>query len=127
MGAMFTRTEIQKESDLEDLVIKDIEAVEKGLTFLTHQPPANGNFIDVLAVDADGVLVVMELKVEGEDEMLVQALDYYDYVYSNLDRLAEEFNHARINKEEDPRIMLMRRASQTGSNAPRDMLSRISS
>ena len=59
--------------------------------------------------------------------MLVRALDYYDYVYSNLDRLAEEFNHARINKEEDPRIMLMRRASPTGSNAPRDMLSRISS
>jgi hypothetical protein len=107
---MFTRTEIQKECDLEDMVIKDIEAVEKGLTFLSHQPPANGNFIDVLAVDAGGVLVVMELKVEGEDEMLIQALDYYDYVYSNLDRLAKEFKEfkgVRVNTEEDPRIMLI--------------------
>ena len=104
---MFTRTEIQRESDLEHMVIKDIEAVEKGLTYLTHQPPVNGGFIDVLAVDGDGVLVVIDLKVEGEDEMLVQALDYYDYVYSNRDRLAKEYSRAKIITEEDPRIMLV--------------------
>jgi hypothetical protein len=53
---------------------------------------------------------VLELKVEGEDEMLVQALDYYDYIYSNRDRLAREYSRAKIITEEDPRIKTIRKA-----------------
>jgi hypothetical protein len=105
---MFKRIEIDQERDLEDLVVKDPEAVEEGLKYLTHQRHANGKFIDVLAVDGDGVLVVIELKVGEEDEMLFQALEYYDWVSSNRDRLANEYKtRGKIVTEEDPRIILV--------------------
>jgi RecB family endonuclease NucS len=59
---MFKRIEIDQERELEDLVIKDPDPVEAGLKCLTHQRHANGKFIDVLAVEGDGVLVIVELK-----------------------------------------------------------------
>lgn len=108
MSKMFKRLEIDQERELESQVIKDPEALEEGLVYLTHQRSANGNYIDVLAADSDGVLVVIELKVGEEDQMLLQALEYYDYVSSNRDRLAKEYSHkAKIVDQEEPRIMLV--------------------
>jgi hypothetical protein len=105
---MFKKVNISKESELENLLVKDPDSLEQGLKILTHQHRANGNFIDVLAADMDGVLVVIELKIGEDNEMLLQALDYYDYVSSNLDRLANEYQKViKINVEEDPRIILV--------------------
>jgi hypothetical protein len=105
---MFKRLEIDQERELEALVIKDPDAVEDGLIYLCHQRHMNGKFIDVLGVDKDGVLVVIELKVGEDDEMLLQALEYYDYVFSNRDRLANEYEKkAKIVIQEDPRIILV--------------------
>jgi RecB family endonuclease NucS len=66
---MFKRLDLDQERELESQVIKDPEALEDGLVYLTHQRAANDNYIDVLAADSDGVLVVIELKVGEEDEM----------------------------------------------------------
>src|ERR1039458_1199363 len=108
MPKMFKRLDLDQERELESQVIKDPEAMEDGLAYLTHQRAANGNYIDVLAADSDGVLVVIELKVGEEDEMLLQALEYYDYVSSNRDRLAREYEaKAKIVTQEEPRIMLV--------------------
>jgi hypothetical protein len=105
---MFKKLEINAERDLENLVAKDPESIERGLKYLDHQRNANGKFIDVLAVDADGVLTVIELKVGQDDEMLLQALEYYDYVSSNRDRLANEYAKiCKIVADEDPRIILV--------------------
>jgi hypothetical protein len=105
---MFKQLEINEERDLENLVVKDPESIEKGLKYLAHQRQANGKFIDVLAVDADGILVIIELKIGQDDEMLLQALEYYDYVSSNRDRLAKEYEkRAKIVTVEDPRIILV--------------------
>jgi hypothetical protein len=105
---MFKRLDIDKERELESQVIKDPEALEDGLVYLTHQRAANGNYIDVLAADSDGVLVVIELKVGEEDEMLLQALEYYDHVSSNRDRLAKEYEaKTKIVAQEEPQIMLV--------------------
>jgi hypothetical protein len=100
--------DIGQERDLEALVLKDPDAVEPGLRVLTHQRRANGKFIDVLCADKENVLVVMELKIVGDDEMLFQALEYYDFVSANRDRLANEYqSKAKIIVEEDPRIILV--------------------
>jgi hypothetical protein len=110
---MFKRIEIDEERELENLVVKDPESVEDGLKYLTHQRQANGKFIDVLAVDRDGVLTVVELKVGEEDEMLFQAMEYYDWVSSNRDRLANEYkSRVKIVTEEDPRIVLVASAKR---------------
>jgi len=107
-GVIFKKIEINEERNLEHLVVQNPESVEKGLVYLSHQHRAGGKFIDVLAVDANGIFVILELKVGQDDEMLLQALEYYDYVSSNRDRLAKEYEkRAKIVAAEDPRIILV--------------------
>lgn len=100
--------DVGQERELEALIVRNAGCIESGLKVLTHQPRANGKFIDVLSVDSDGVLVVIELKINEADEVLCQVLEYYDYVSSNRDRLASEYaSKAKINIEENPRIILV--------------------
>jgi Endonuclease NucS len=105
---MFVKIDIAKESELEHLVMKEPDALERGLRILTHQRRAHSKFRDILATDAEGVLVVIELKTGEDDGMLLQALEYYDYISVNRDRLEKEFQKvSKINIEEDPRIILV--------------------
>lgn len=51
---------------------------------------------------------MIELKVGEDDGMLLQALEYDDYVSSNRDRLAKEYEKlAKVVAEEDPRVILV--------------------
>ena len=62
-----------------------------------------------LAVDSGNALVVAEWKIVRSDEMLFQALDYFDYVYSHLERLAlaYEAKGFKIDPYQEPRIILI--------------------
>ena len=90
----------------------EIDGIAMGATgpiFLHgYDPPAGGKWIDVLAVDKDGVLEVIEIKVGQDDNMLFQAIEYYDYVSVNQDRIAQEFSKiAKINLDMYPAIILL--------------------
>jgi hypothetical protein len=61
----------------------------------------------VLLVDSGGALVVVELKVVVDDEMLMQALDYYDYVTRNVDGFARAYADKGINPRQEPRLLLI--------------------
>lgn len=108
MPVVFKRIEIEQERELENLLIKNPEQIDDGLTFLTHQQQVSGGFIDVLCVDKDGVIVVIELKISDDDGILLQALHYYDYVLLNKAAIANQFaSKVKINLREDPRIILI--------------------
>ena len=108
MAILFKRIEIEKERELEDIVIKNPEQIEEGLVFLTHQQQVSGGFIDVLCVDKDGILVIIELKITDDEGILLQALHYYDYVLINRAAIANQFTtKANININEEPRIVLI--------------------
>jgi Holliday junction resolvase-like predicted endonuclease len=100
-----------EERILEDEIMKEPDAVEKGLIVLDHQVPAGRGRIDILAVDSAGTFAILELKVKEDDSMLIQALAYYDWVYQNIDRLAEWYKkknpEVNIDKERQPRIILV--------------------
>ena len=76
------------ESKLENLVRQAPELIEEGLKHMDHQKRSAGGRLDMLLVDSGGALVVAELKVVEDDWMLVQGIDYYDYVTANLQGLA---------------------------------------
>jgi hypothetical protein len=108
MPILFKRVEIEKERELEDLVIKNPEQIEDGLVFLTHQQQVSGGFIDVLCVDKDGIFVIIELKITDDEGILLQALHYYDYVLLNRAAIANQFaSKVEINLREEPRIILI--------------------
>ena len=54
------------EKQLEFLIIKNIESIEKGMTFLYSQYHINGGKIDILARDKKGILCIIELKIVSD-------------------------------------------------------------
>ena len=58
-------------------------------------------------VDSGRALVVAELKVVEDDTMLVQGIDYYDYVLRNLDGYARAYSKHKINPGQEPRLFLV--------------------
>lgn len=97
------------ESELEYIIKEHPHLIEPGLRFVDSQRKTGRGPLDLLLIDSGNALVVAELKVERSDEMLFQALDYFDYVYSNLERLAVayEVKNFKIDSYQDPRIMLI--------------------
>jgi hypothetical protein len=102
----FTRADIS-EQELEDLVRLHAEMIEEGLAYVDHQKPAAGGRLDVLMVDSGRSLVVAELKVTQDDGMLLQGLDYYDYVSIHVERFARLYKSHAIDPTQKVRLLLV--------------------
>jgi len=95
------------ETQLEDLMRQGPELIEAGLEFVDHQAFTERGPLDVLMVDSGRSLVGAELKVVEDDGMLMQGIDYYDYVYRNLDGYARAYKQHRIDPAKEARLFLI--------------------
>lgn len=82
--------EFAYEHDLRDFLARNLHLVENGLTLYSEEGitgvefPVGGRFIDLLAVDAAGNYVVVELKVsKGYDRVVGQLLRYMNWIKLN--------------------------------------------
>ncbi|QOJ19088.1 MAG: DUF91 domain-containing protein [Phycisphaeraceae bacterium] len=75
-------TGMASESRLETVLAADITVVDPGWLLIGRQvPTAFGKFIDLLAIDAEGQLIVIELKKNRTPrEVVAQLLDYGSWV-----------------------------------------------
>jgi hypothetical protein len=92
---------------LEDLVRRNPNLIEDGLVYVDHQKPAAGGRLDVLFVDSGKALVVAELKVVQDDGMLLQGVDYYDYVSSHVEAFARLYKPHGIDPTQQVRLFLI--------------------
>lgn len=83
--------EFAYERDLRNYLVKNLSALESGLVIYEEEGmtgvefPVGGRFIDILATDAAGNLVVIELKVSrGYDRVVGQLMRYLAWVKKNL-------------------------------------------
>lgn len=69
---------MDSESKLEDILAQDISIINPNLFLIGRQVPTTyGKFVDLLAIDADGNLVIIELKRDRTPrEVVAQVLDY---------------------------------------------------
>jgi len=110
---MLVKSQIKNisEKELEDLVRQRPELIEDGLQFIDHQIPTqnydNKGRLDVLFVDSDSRLVIAELKVVENDKMLSQAIDYFDYINSNLETISRLHKEFKIDPIKTPTILLI--------------------
>jgi hypothetical protein len=95
------------EAALEDLVRRDPTLIEDGLVYVDHQKPAAGGRLDVLLADSGKSLVVAELKVVQDDGMLLQGVDYYDYVSSHVEAFARLYRLHAIDPTQQVRLFLI--------------------
>jgi len=97
------------EKELESRIRDHPHQIEPGLNFVDAQRRAGRGPLDLLFHDSGKALVVVELKVAKSDGMLFQAIDYFDYVYSNRERLALAYKAKGIDIDasQEPRIILV--------------------
>lgn len=84
-------SEFAYEADLRDYLAKNLTKLELGLRLYEDEGitgiefPVGGRFIDILAIDAKGGLVVIELKVSrGYDRVIGQLMRYVGWIKKNL-------------------------------------------
>jgi hypothetical protein len=93
------------EKELENLLVENPEAIERGMKILGRQIQTDTGPLDILAVDEDGVLTLIELKNEVDDGQLDQGLRYYDWVRTNIQWISRSFKE--VDAEELPRLILI--------------------
>lgn len=95
------------EQQLEDLVRRYVNNIEEGLKYITHQNFTDSGRLDVLMVDSGNSLVVAELKVVENDSMLMQAIDYYDYLSTHIEAIARLYKKYDIDPRQTIRLFLI--------------------
>src|SRR5262245_25002444 len=85
-------SEFAYERDLQNYLAKNLHRIEPGLRLYEEEEisglefPAGGRYIDILAVDAQGSYIVVELKVSrGYDRVIGQLLRYMSWVEQNME------------------------------------------
>ncbi len=97
----------ERESELEAILTENPSVIEEGLSVIDTQVITNSGRLDILGLDSGKVLVVIELKIEASDEMLWQTLDYYDWVFRNIDTVKRLYAGSDIDYSQTPRLMLI--------------------
>ena len=96
-----------RETQLEDLARTGSEMIEEGLKYVDHEKnPGNGR-MDALFVDRGNSIVAAELNIVEDDNLLLQGLDYYNYVASNIESLARIYKNDGIDPSKSIRLMLI--------------------
>ena len=95
------------EQQLEDLVRRHAGTIEEGLCYMDHQKTAAGGRLDVLMVDSGKSLVVAELKVVQDDGMLMQGVDYYDYVSAHVEAFCRLYKTQNVDPTQEVRLFLI--------------------
>jgi len=99
---------VKDKQELEKIVMEEINAVESGLTVIYNNikidPKTN---LDVLAYDADGRFVVMQLGTIEEDNMFFEGLRCLNYIDTVKPMLKAAHREAKINESAPPRLILL--------------------
>ncbi|MEM3617208.1 MAG: endonuclease NucS [Candidatus Bathyarchaeia archaeon] len=99
---------IESRQELGQMIVNEINIVEKGLTVICNNVPINDKTtLDVLCHDSNGQLVILQLNVEEDDAMLLQGLQSFDYVDKFKSFLKATYNKHKVDDKEKPRLILI--------------------
>ena len=104
------RIDAKDETELESLIINDLDEIEEGLNLLGRQIKTDSGPLDILAINKEGSLVVIELKVKEEDEQLFQGIRYFDWVKFHIEWIAQAYHGEygyKIDAKTDPSLFLI--------------------
>jgi len=95
------------EKQLEDLIRQGANLIEEGVRYIDHQRNTERGPLDVLMVDSGNALIVAELKIIEDDTMLVQGIDYYDYISKNIEGISRVYKDLHIDPNQTVRLFLI--------------------
>lgn len=107
--ALFKKSKPSNEKELHCIIEKELDALEEGLELLKYEFDLGigKGTPDFLCVDSGGRLVIIEVKLQEDENILFQALKYYNAIDKNRYAIKEMFSDKKINPDEHPRIVLI--------------------
>lgn len=103
----FKKFEPTSEKELHGIIEKELDSLEEGLELLKYEMTIGKGIPDFLCKDSGGRIVIIEVKLNEDDNILFQALRYYADVNANKYVLAEMFSKKGIDPKQNPRIVLI--------------------
>lgn len=97
----------KNEKELHDIIEKELDSLDEGLKILKYEFATGKGFSDFLAVDSEGRLIIIEVKLQEDKNILCQALRYYVEIERNRYLLISMFSKIKITPELKPRIILI--------------------
>jgi len=97
----------ESEAELHIIIKSDLEAIEEGLVLLQHEYPSAKGIIDLLCVDSGHRLVIIEVKLQEDENVLFQALRYFSDIDRDRYVIANHFSAYSIDPEQSPRIVII--------------------
>lgn len=99
---------VENRQELEQMLTKDTDQIEKGLTVICDNVPINNKTtLDILCHDENGQLVILQISVHEDDFMLLQGIQSLDYVEKFKSFLKATYNKHKIDDKEKPRMILI--------------------
>lgn len=90
------------------MILGDPGIVERGFVALDGQVRAgSGGLIDLVAVDASGILALLEIDREGEEKLLARALEHRAWAVEQFQFLRHLYGGIRIHPFRLPRLVLV--------------------
>lgn len=97
----------QKEVELHQIIEKELASLEKGLSLLQREYSSGKGFIDFLCVDSGGRLTIIEVKLHEDENVLFQALRYFNDIARNIYLVSTLFQGKSIDPEQLPRLIII--------------------
>lgn len=99
---------VENKQELEQMITKQIDQIEKGLTIVcSHVPINDKTTLDILCHDNSGQLVILQLNVNEDDNMLLKGIQSLDYVDKFKSFLKATYHKYKINEKKKPRLILV--------------------
>ena len=105
--ATLKKIKLRNEKELHSVIEKELEALEEGLTILKYEFAMSKGVPDFLCADSGGRLVIIEVKLQEDENILFQGLRYYNEIDRDRYVIAKMFSRKDVDPKESPRIILI--------------------
>src|SRR5438128_8063401 len=107
MRLVVKKLEIADLGQLQSLVIEHLDGIESGLTVIDSRLLLGHATMDIVALDADGTLVLVTAGLTADEEMLLKAVEAYSWCLEYPDAIRRLYPSVEISAARPPRLMFV--------------------
>ena len=107
MSFVVKKRDLTDPEQLQALIVEHVDDLERGLTILDSRLLLGQVAIDVVAVDAEGALVLMALGLVADEEMFLKAVDAYSWCLEYPEAIRRLYPNVQFSAAHPPRVMFV--------------------